>query len=230
MQVTTVSEEYETEVVYTIGDEMSFHLFIMDLRRVAADHPEQREDILDRHPNSNLCSTRDHPLLPKQRPTIQPARWLYIKLQVVEDSETSSTTLVMCDDSLFVFGFINQQGDLYELGDPRSLRMQHYNKPAKPLDWGNSYKSILEARTYDEIMHKLAGARLGRGFAMHAVRRLSSSIQPDQEVDGLMSARLALAGLIFMVCESARMNPVLHSIAGGRWLEYRHGIHQRIDH
>jgi hypothetical protein len=124
----------------------------------------------------------------------------------------------MRDDSLFVFGFINQQGNLYELGDPRSLRMlrpEHYNKPAELLDWGISYKSILEARAYDETMRKLAGAHLGRDFAMHAVRKLSSSIQPNQEVDGLMRARLALAGLIFMVCEFARMNPVLDSIAGG---------------
>jgi len=30
-----------------------------------------------------------------------------------------------------------------------------------------------------------------------------------------MSVMLALAGLMFMVCESARMNPVLDSFAGG---------------
>ena len=53
-------------VVYNIGDQMSFTEFIMDLRGILADHPD-REDIFDRHHRSILSSTREHPVLAKQR-------------------------------------------------------------------------------------------------------------------------------------------------------------------
>jgi hypothetical protein len=218
MQITTVSKEYATEVVvYTIGDELSFLSFIMDLRRVAANHRDQREDILDRHSNSNLRSTREHPLLPRRRAE-PPARWLHVKLEAVEGNETSSTTLAMRDDNLFVHGFMNQQGVWYGLVDPSGtsagmLPPDEYQP--QPLHWGVWYRSILRARASTEAVEKLAAAHLGRQFAMRAVRRLSSPVHPDDEVDGLMSARVALAGLMFMLCESARMNPVLDSFAGG---------------
>jgi hypothetical protein len=56
---------------------------------------------------------------------------------------------------------------------------------------------------------------LDKSFAAKAVRRLSSSIHPDDQVAGMMSARVALTGLIFMACESARMDPPRDSITGG---------------
>ena len=54
------------ELVYTIGDEISFISFMTDLRRKLAEHPDS-EDILGGHKDPNLSETGDHPVLAKQR-------------------------------------------------------------------------------------------------------------------------------------------------------------------
>jgi hypothetical protein len=205
--------------VYTIGDEMSFTEFIMALRRIVADHP-YREEILDGHDLLNLSSSREHPVLAKQRP-VQPSRWLHIKLQVVEGKERSWTTLIMRDDNLYVHGFMNQQGVCYELREAwRNASTSIFPSTYNPhqLYWGVSYKSILGTRTSDDAVHRLAGEHLGRNFAREAVRRLSSPHHPDDEVPCMICAGVALAGLILMVCESARMNPLLYFFVRG-WNE-----------
>uniref|UniRef100_K3ZJG4 rRNA N-glycosylase n=1 Tax=Setaria italica TaxID=4555 RepID=K3ZJG4_SETIT len=165
----------EPDLGYTIGDAVSFTRFITHLRHFVAEHPD-KEDILY------------HQVLAKQRAE-QPARWLHIKLEVVEDKKTLSTTLLIRDDDLYVHGFMNQEGVCYELLETK--------------DNGS------------EATAKLVTEGLGMSFAIEAVRRLSSSTHPDVEVDGEKSARVALAGLIVMVCESARMNPLRDAIAGG---------------
>ena len=67
----------------------------------------------------------------------------------------------------------------------------------------------------NEVTVKLAAKGLGKSFVAKAVCRLSSSIHLDDQVAGMMSVRVALVGLIVMVCESARMNPLRDAIAGG---------------
>jgi len=136
----------------------------------------------------------------------------------------------MRDDNLFVHGFFNHNGVLYRLCDEeaRESKMLHgYHHQTEDLKWGITYPSILKVDTtlrddqkIGEIVKKLSDERdssderlLGSDFAMDAVRRLSSSRHPDQEVAGMMSARVALAGLIIIVCESARINPVHDSFA-----------------
>ena len=201
------------EVVYTIGDELSFMSFMMELRRILANHPDH-EDILDRHYDSNLSSTREHPLLPKQR--AEPARWLHIKLQVKEET---STTLLMRDDNLYICGFMNQQGVCYELlddWDSEKLLPSEYN--SKRLHWGVKYRSILDVADNEEAV-KILGSigKLGiRNFMVIAVRVLSH--YPECWTDRGMNPRVALAGLILMVCECARMNAFYDSIAD-KWNE-----------
>ncbi|XP_034606203.1 uncharacterized protein [Setaria viridis] len=194
----------EPDLLYTIGDEVSFTRFIMNLRRFVAEHPDQ-EDILER------------PVLAKQRAE-QPARWLHIKLEVVEDKKTLSTTLLIRDDDLYVHGFMNQEGVCYELLETKDSTVNmipedEYNP--HPLYWGLTYNTILNVQDGSEATAKLVTEGLGMSFAIEAVRRLSSSTHPDVEVDGEKSARVALAGLIVVVCESARMNPLRDAIAGG---------------
>jgi hypothetical protein len=184
---------------------------MMDLRWILAYHPEYHNDILEGH-WLNPYSTRRHPLLAKPRADQQPARWIHIRLQVVEDEqsrETSSTTLVLRDDNVDVMGFRNKKGDWYELGYQRMLP-EEYNSVL--LGWGNSYKSMLAARNAEEVVAILTSANLGKTFATHAVRVLSR-FDPDRaDVNNL---RLALVGLMFMVSESAKMNPVHDAIARG---------------
>ncbi|CAL4995351.1 unnamed protein product [Urochloa decumbens] len=188
------SHSEEVPVVYPVGDELSFISFMMNLRRTLADHKDG-EDILDRHHDSNISSTREHPLLAKNRHD-QPARWLHIKLEVAGEE----ATLLVRDDNMYCFGFMNQNGDCYELSNPEGWKLpSEYN--AVPLDWGG----ILDS------------ARLGRTFAADAVRVLSRFAGAPAEADGDddARARLALVGLIVMVCEAARMNPLRDAIARG---------------
>jgi hypothetical protein len=82
------------------------------------------------------------------------------------------------------------------------------------LEWTVHYKSILGAASQKEVVNKLDSAHLGKTFAEQAVDVLSrySSAVADGEEGG---ARRALAGLIVMVCESARMNPLHDSMIAG---------------
>ena len=200
-------------VVYTVGDEMSFTEFIMALRGILAGH-QDREDILDGHDYLNLSFTREHPVLPKVQDAEQPGRWLHIKLQVVEGEETFWTTLLMRDDNLYVLGFMNQQGVVYELVDNKSsVTMLPGRYKAKHQVWSTKYRTMLGTNISNaKAAHELAGAHLGHSFAMKAVRVLS---RHPNYVKGDMNPKVALAGLIVMVCESTRMNPLHDAIAGG---------------
>ena len=131
-------------------------------------------------------------------------------LHVVKGKETTSITLVMRDDNVDVVGFINQNGDRrYEFGYRRTML------PAEPnsvlLGWGNSYKSILGVRKEKEVMDRLTSANLGKIFAKDAVHVLSRF---TNVADG-DNPRLELVGLMFMVSESAKMNPVHDAITRG---------------
>jgi hypothetical protein len=185
----------------------------MTLRRILADH-QHHEDILDGHRLLNLSSTREHPVLARQRAE-EPNRWIELKLQVVEGNETSSTTLFIRDDNVYVHGFMNQGGVLYEPlhnRGSRHLLPQEYSP--KPLYWDLKYRTILRATRSDEVVHKLKDAGLGHDFAKKAVRVLSRyGMASASSADGENDARLALAGLIFMIAESARMNPIFKSFA-----------------
>ncbi|CAD6255288.1 unnamed protein product [Miscanthus lutarioriparius] len=196
-------------VVYTIGDELSFTEFIMDLRGILADHPD-REDIFDRHHRSIFSSTREHPVLAKQRAE-QPTRWIHVKLQAVKGEQTMSTTLIMRDDNLYVCGFMNQQGDSFELieNPDRSadiLPVDEYNP--QRLSWGVGYGSLLDFDTECGLVRILEHVNPGQDFARNAVHVLSCFPAWVDDRIPMKSPRLALAGLILMVCESARMNPV----------------------
>jgi hypothetical protein len=214
VQIKMVSEEYLT-VVYTIGDELSFTEFIMTLRRILADHPD-REDILDEHPDFlNLSSTRQHPVLAKQR-AAQPARWLHIKLQVEGNEAARWTSLIMRDDNLYVCGFMNQQG-VYGLVDTDEksklmLPKKYCDMDVQRRKWTVQYKSILGAGSQKEVINILDSAHLGKIFAEDAVHKLSCYSGANGEED---CARRALAGLIVMVCESARLNHLHDSIVAG---------------
>jgi len=82
------------------------------------------------------------------------------------------------------------------------------------LDLDVSYKSLLQVEQTEQVARGLTDARLGRDFAVRAVHVLSS--HPVRLAGINMSVGKALAGLIFMICESARMNP-LHDACARGW-------------
>ena len=118
---------------------------------------------------------------------------------------------------MYVHGFTNQQGVVYELLDNADSENMLPNNPQR-LYCGHSYNTILGVQDGSEPTARLVAEGLGwlgKSFAAKAVSRLSSSIHPDDQVAGMMSARVALAGLIFMACESVRMDPSRDAITGG---------------
>lgn len=204
---------------YTIQeDKEGFTRFIQRLRRKLGDH-EHPEDVLDKHPTHELSMTRDHPVLARRRAG-QPGRWFHIKLQL-PDSRQTSTTLAVRDDNVYVIGFMNQDGNWYELGlDHRSspvfLLPQEYK--AVRVGWGISYGGLTgseeEEKSWVQEL-ELAGLGRTRDFATWAVSTVSCYHHPPDDVQGqqeegdvnvILNRRLALAGLILMVKESARFN------------------------
>ncbi|KAK8447286.1 hypothetical protein SEVIR_8G041200v4 [Setaria viridis] len=122
----------------------------------------------------------------------------------------SSATLFVQYNNLYCLGFMNQNQVCYELSNPEDWKLpSRFN--AVPLDWGITYDSILNVR---DVKRKLDSMRLGKNFAADAVRVLSR-FSPDEADGDEASAKQALAGLIVMVCESARMNPLHKTIADG---------------
>ncbi|RLM70054.1 hypothetical protein C2845_PM17G02470 [Panicum miliaceum] len=196
-------------VHYIIGDVVSFYGFISILRDTLAKHPD-RGDILDSHYDSDLSPTDEHPLLAKKSRD-QQARWLPICLHAVGKEERSSVTLLVHDHNLYCIGFMNQNGVSFELSNPEGSKLPSDYNPV-PLDWGITYESILNVGDKNKVKNTLDTMRLGKTFAADAVRVLSRYQGVES---GSMIPRMALAGLIVMVCESARMNPLFDAIAGG---------------
>ncbi|TVU12796.1 hypothetical protein EJB05_46456 [Eragrostis curvula] len=199
-------------VVYTIGDELSFTEFIMILRRILADHPD-RKDFLDGYcgPLTLIFSTREHPMLAKQR-SGQPARSLHVRLQVVngDGKITSWTTLIMRDDNLGFLGFANQDGDVYVLANViKGSEGMQFLEHAYHLNWTVNYTS--------DLVDTLLQMGPSCDFAKKAVHTLSRYSLPTSAEEGGDDdhARVALAGLIVMVRESAAMNPFHDAFVAG---------------
>ncbi|KAG2549911.1 hypothetical protein PVAP13_9KG255200 [Panicum virgatum] len=107
---------------------------------------------------------------------------------------------------------MNQYGSWYKIGDGgrSSTLMLPPEYESVSLDWGERYEDLLQVPSHRQAMEKLDSAGLGRDFATKAVRTLSCyrpDVQVQQEGDLIINdPRLALAGLIFMIKESARFN------------------------
>lgn len=137
--------------------------------------------------------------------------------EVDDDNEDTKTwvTLIMRDDNLYVLGFKNHNGvyglkDDHENGEGMLSKDEAYNP--EMLRWTVRYKSILGAASDDVALETLSGAHVGYKSAIKFVRNLSAFTNRDPP-NVVNEARKALACLIILVCESARLNPVLDAIA-----------------
>jgi len=209
----------QIDLEYTInGDKERFTTFIKKLQSELANH-EHQENVLDGFQECKDSFKGDPPVIGRwRRVGQQPARLFHIKLQVADPGgKTSSITLAVRDDTVSVAGFKNQHGKWYELGFASGVLPQEY-KPIR-LWWGTSSGSILglvgagQVKSAVETLDKA----VGRGFATKAVRRLSQ-YDPQakvQDQEGDLNPRLALLGLILMVCGSARFNTLRDHFAKG---------------
>ncbi|KAF7012666.1 hypothetical protein CFC21_026833 [Triticum aestivum] len=211
---------------YTIKEKAGFSTFIEQLRDVLARHDHQ-EGILDGHPNRKSDSDLNNRALLHECP----ARLIHIKLQLV--GEETSTTLAVRDNDVHLLGFMNHEGVWYEAWDrfkgdrlgaefnPKSLMWGSYKHMLPRLnvgllrflslsnDDGDVSRPKLHLSDWDKVRKKLGTERLGKDFAVEAVRMLSRY----PVVEKGECPRLALAGLIIMFCESARLDPVHEHIA-----------------
>lgn len=199
------TEIMKPDVVCTIGDNVqNLTKSIKKLRRKLAD-----DEAFHDHHGEKIRLTR-------KRAQGQPLRWTRFQVKASDNQ----TTLAIRDDKCYGVGFENQSGVWYDLGHRRERDdhqlPQEYNKELPPdfnsvlLGWGLSYKDILGVSRWEEVPDKLDSAGLGKkSFAEKAVRTLWRYPDVDEEDDLMMNPRVALAGLILMVCESARFGPVL---------------------
>jgi len=197
---------WQPDISYMVGnDAEGFSTFIIELRRLVTDHPRCRDLVAD-HPD--LSSTSNNKVLRnvlKDPDThrIQPESLFHIKLEAEAEEgveETSSIILVMRCDNLDVIGFINMQDRAccYEPGSRRVLPEEYSSKLLQWWDYVRDREQIL------------GPARLGKTFMAEAVRELSHFTGRGSE-----EAKRSLVGLMIMVCDSARMEPVREAMAGG---------------
>jgi len=181
---------------FVIGDEQGYIRFITDLRDLLASPHSENVD-------------NDHPVLPRQRAK-QPARWFHIKL-VVRGSDVSPTIAIR-DDNVYLKGFKNRKGDWYELTDPTECSARMLPHQARPLGCGVSYRSILNV-TGQTIFPALQSLTLDQALLMDAAERMWGYEDGTMVADD--DARKALAGVIIMICECARMTSHYETVVGG---------------
>lgn len=202
-------------------------------------------DVMDGHPRMSTDDPpppREHPILTKHSART-PSKWIHIVLNVVDAQHPNeikaTTTLAARGDDLYVMGFRNIQknkknnnneGVWYALYSPREANNNHQQtsqpaKPiikeeyrnAKPLGWGVKYREIMNVvgGSKSSIITAIRDQHLGDpSWPTEAVRRLSC-YRDETDGDDEHRTRMALAGLIVMFCESARMDPLRHAVAGG---------------
>jgi len=228
---------WQPDISYMVGnDAEGFSTFIIELRRLVTDHPRCRDLVAD-HPD--LSSTSNNKVLRKvnmqevnltypDTRRIQPESLFHIKLEAEAEEgveETSSIILVMRCDNLDVIGFINMQDRRAFCYEPGSRRVLPRAYSSKILYWGWDYgrdreqipmdPRVLQWWDYGRDRKQILGpARLGKTFMAEAVRKLSRFTGRDSE-----EAKRSLVGLMMMVCDSARMEPVREAMAGG----WKHG-------
>uniref|UniRef100_M0VIW3 rRNA N-glycosylase n=1 Tax=Hordeum vulgare subsp. vulgare TaxID=112509 RepID=M0VIW3_HORVV len=158
----------------------------------------------------------DRPLLAKFRPD-NPARWMHVKLV----SDNHEATLAIRDDTVYLIGFQARNGTWYEFSSSKpSLHLPPQKKESSLhliegstfLDCGVTYGDLLGGAM--NLVNMRLGhlqVNLGKLFAIEAVRLLS-----EYSGGGLTdNHKKALAGLILIICESARMISHFDTVING---------------
>lgn len=201
------------DISYPIGDVESYIEFIAELRQKFAGRKGDVVDDIFEDDKNRACV---HPLLVAKPSEQKAVSWIHVELS--EKEMGMQTTLVVRKDNLHVKGFMNKDRQWFELpGRDDNKRKLPGNYKAKELKgWDDSYMGIMKFCNKDQVKKTPMSTRLGNAFAERAVRRLSR--YHSEDVDNNMDehpTRLGTAGLIVMICEAARMNPFLDTIAGG---------------
>uniref|UniRef100_A0A8I6XSU5 RRM domain-containing protein n=1 Tax=Hordeum vulgare subsp. vulgare TaxID=112509 RepID=A0A8I6XSU5_HORVV len=217
MKEQKVDKARKKDVIYTIGDKEGHIKFITELRKKLCELKEGSDDIFE-----GDCA---HPLLVAKPSGTKPVRWIHVELRAIDEKGNEmKTTLAVRKDNLYVKGFMNQDEQWFELpgnaaNDDMKLPGSYKAKELK--GWDVSYRGLMNLSNKNQVKKTLESMRLCKAFAVKAVRILSRYRIWDAGKDPMETridenlTRLSLAGLLVIICESARMNPFLDTIAGG---------------
>jgi len=206
-------------VQHIIGGRDSYKDFINRLRDLFAHRKDGIREYIQEENKGN-------PVLGKQQGGTQPERWIHIKL-IAKDAET---TLVIRDDNLYVKGFTGEGGQWFELWEKREDNNEKLppEYSAKQL-WGFKYDNLMKLNDNEQVKATLKNTKLGKAFAETAVLRLSRYCPEGVENNkDDIPVRLGLAGLIVMICESARFEPILDHIAGADCWKHGKGLESEV--
>ncbi|KAL6658375.1 hypothetical protein ACP70R_003961 [Stipagrostis hirtigluma subsp. patula] len=203
---------------YNIRDDAEGYIkFINELRKSVVNR-DKRGVVDDIFENGSAA----HPVLAEQATTDNPPQWIEITMGPAErywtnpllsDKNMLEITLAVRKDNLYIVGFKNKNGWFQLEGTDHKLP-EYYN--AKLLsDWFVDYGGLMKFVNSDQLKSTLKFIRLGKDFAVRAVRRLSCYDPDGVENNDDNPTRLGLMGLTMMISEAARMNPILDTIAGG---------------
>jgi hypothetical protein len=159
--------------------------------------------------NENPEMVAGHLVLAQQMKPKKPKRWMYVKLKVGENGNT--TTLAIRDDNLYLIGFQGNKGKWYEFGyEGKNESMMNKKLATTFLMCDDSYIELLDLKEEGDFLKKMVKVKLGKRSAIKAVDLLSGYARVDRVVDE--QTKLALVCLIHMFCEATRMIPFYNTV------------------
>ncbi|CAO2198301.1 unnamed protein product [Urochloa humidicola] len=235
MEVSLFYPEREAGYVrYTIGDQNGYRKFIEELREMLCSEYIEYDDDKGKHVKK--------PVLPGQQRKKQP-EWIHIDITAKEGTRTSSTTLVMRTDNLYVKGFKNHEEKWFEFCEPEKKdeksqkekndeeKSQQEKKDKENSNLPAEYdaeKLVFNSESDNTSTDVIYSSILGLSDAQQVKRTLKTTrlgkALAERAVGRLSSyqnnmnndntVRLGLAGLIVMICEAARTDPFLQHLEG----------------
>ncbi|KAL6591860.1 hypothetical protein ACP70R_049723 [Stipagrostis hirtigluma subsp. patula] len=201
----TMMETDRRVIPYTIGNGHGYREFIEDLRQKLATRKDGTIEYFTAGKPSAVLPTL------KQLMDEQDHQWLHIELHTKKQSSNESwtTTLAIRRDNLYVVGFTGEGSKWFQLDSTNPLPEEYHATPLE--NWGVKYREIMKLDHIDQVKRLLGGVSLGKAFAKRAVRRLAR--YPALDYDDDNPTWPGLAGLIVLICESARMEPIFQTFA-----------------
>ncbi|CAL4899631.1 unnamed protein product [Urochloa decumbens] len=199
---------------YTVGKLTEYHKFIEALREKLAKRKRKADVYKEEIKVDDLSAA----VLPKRGELGKQDKLLHIELHARKQNRSNgswTTTLAMRKDNLYIVGFTGKDGKWFELAESRCPLREEYHSTL--LHWDVRYKTIMNLKAQDQVRRTLSETRLGKAFAIRAVRRLSQyypdhdykdEYYPDHNYKDENPTGLGLAGLIVLICESARMETI----------------------
>lgn len=166
-----------------------------------------------------------NPILAAQTaPNLPPPTWVYVHMQGPggEERDRLKPTVIIRGDNAYLVGFINKEGKIFQLG--KHGVDQKIIHGATLVGFNGNYQSLLGGSS------AIPGLKLGQNSIVEAVKtvwnyrhagREEEEVEQENADDdiepesGIISIRRALARLVVVLCEAARLPPVFETVHGG---------------